>query len=740
MWPRSVLVVGLAWGTVVQAHDDHVHDAPTPAAPSTPPTTPPPTPPTTPPTTPPPAAQQTVVRARRLDRPVGDAVIEALPTTAALPAGGTASDLLRRAPGVFISQHSGQGKAHQIFLRGFDAEHGQDLEITVDGVPQNDVSHLHGQGYADVTLLPPELVRRLVLRPGAYDVRQGDFAVAGSLDFQLAAPAPGPLLRTTLGDFGLMRLVGIMSPAAVDTDGGGDQGRTFVAVETARGDGFGPRRAFQRASAVGQGRLTFGDDDEVLIAALVGASRFEAPGVLRESDVDAGLVGPFDVYDDQQGGETRRAQASATVSMHDGGFDIDGRLWSAFHHHDLVQNFTGALLRDEGDRVRQRNTATIGGLDLEVGRRVALFGLPIGFALGTRNRLDNVHQRQERLALRGDDVIADGTDVDADLTLGHIGVFGEARAVVLPGLVVRGGLRTETLVAAIDKTPDDDSDSTALAFGTVLAPRLMVGWRAIDADNGSLVLSVAAGEGFRTPQGRSLGDLEVAQLTKTRGADLGARVVVGNGLDDGTDDGIDLGVTAFITHVESDRVFDHVAARNLFLGPTLRTGVTASATVAADAVLPGLTIGTAWTAVSARVLDQLGSSSGAGATLGSTVPYAPPLVGRVEFIWRHAVAVVGGDDVVVAVDVDPWLVGPRPMPLAEVSPEIFVVDGSASVGWRRLSVSVEASNILDAVVVDGAFVYASDFSAFGGSGSGLPARHVTSGGPRFLSASLSVGW
>ena len=712
MWSRSVLAVGLAWGTMAHADGEVVDDAPSSAAA--------PTNPTANPTT----TQQTVVRARRLDRPVGDAVIEAMPTTASVPAGGTASDLLRRAPGVFISQHSGQGKAHQIFLRGFDAEHGQDLEVSVDGVPQNDVSHLHGQGYADVTLLPPELVRRLVLRPGAYDVRQGDFAVAGSLDFELGAPAKGPLLRTTLGDFGLMRLVGIVSPDP------GDDDRTFVAVEAARGDGFGPRRAFQRASAVAQGRMAFGVDDELLVAGMVGASRFEAPGVLREVDVDGGVVQPFDVYDDQQGGETRRAQVSAALSMHDSGFNVDGRLWSAFHHHDLIQNFTGALLRDEGDRVRQRNTATIGGLDLEVGRRVELLGLPVGVALGTRNRLDDVQQRQERLALRGDDVI--GTDVDADLTLGHIGVFGEARAVVLPGLVVRGGLRTETLVAAIDKTPDDDGDPTALAFGTVLAPRLMVGWRAIDTETGSLVVSVAAGEGFRTPQGRSLGDLEVAQLTKTRGADVGARVVVG--------DGLDVGVTAFITHVESDRVFDHVAARNLFLGPTLRTGVTASATVAADAVVPGLTIGTAWTAVQARVLDQLGSSSGTGATLGSTVPYAPPLVGRVEFVWRRAVATVGGDDVVVAVDVDPWLVGPRPMPLAEESPGIFVVDGSASVGWRRLSLSVEASNVLDAVVVDGAFVYASDFTAFGGSGGGLPARHVTSGGPRFVSASLSVGW
>ena len=251
MWSRSVLAVGLAWGTMAHADGEVVDDAPSSAAA--------PTNPTANPTT----TQQTVVPARRLDRPVGDAVIEAMPTTASVPAGGTASDLLRRAPGVFISQHSGQGKAHQIFLRGFDAEHGQDLEVSVDGVPQNDVSHLHGQGYADVTLLPPELVRRLVLRPGAYDVRQGDFAVAGSLDFELGAPAKGPLLRTTLGDFGLMRLVGIVSPDP------GDDDRTCVAGEAARGDGFGPRRAFQRASAVAQGRMAFGVDDVLLVAGMV---------------------------------------------------------------------------------------------------------------------------------------------------------------------------------------------------------------------------------------------------------------------------------------------------------------------------------------------------------------------------------------------------------------------------------------------------------------------------------------
>jgi len=683
----------------------------------------------------PPPAAQTVVRARRLDRPVGDVVIEAPTTNAATAGGGTASDLLRRAPGVFISQHSGQGKAHQIFLRGFDAEHGQDLEITVDGVPQNDVSHLHGQGYADVTLLPPELVQRFVLRPGFYDVRQGDFAVAGSLDFRTGVPAAGPLLRTTVGAFGLLRAFAAVSIDDDDDDSGdnGDHnhdGRTYAAVEAARGDGFGPRRAFSRASGHGQQVLTFLDDEELVLAASAGVGRFDAPGVLRDVDVDSGLFDRFGVYDDRQGGENMRAQASALLSMHEGGVDVDARVWTAYHRLALVSDFTGVLLDPAGDRARQENAALIGGVDVEARHALRVLDVPLRLALGTRSRVDSVEQRQTRLGI--DDDTAHTVDVDAAMTIGHVGVYGEVGAVVLPGLVVRGGLRTEVLMAQVDRTPSDVADDVDTAHGYVLAPRLVVGWRALDLEQLSLQLTAAAGEGFRTPQGRSLGDLEVAQLTQVRGADVGAQLVVG--------DRVDVGVTGFVTYVQSDRVFDHAAARNLFLGPTLRTGVTARVVVVADAVVEGLTLGSAWTVVSARVLDELGSSTGVTATIGSTVPYAPPLVGRFEAAWRHVVGELLGDDVTVAAELDPWLVGPRPMPLSEVSPAIFMIDGAVSVGWRRLSLSVESTNLLDAVIADGAFVYASDFSAFGGTGSGLPARHLTSGTPRFLSASLSVGW
>ena len=96
-----------------------------------------------------------------------------------------AGELLTTAPGVYIAQPEGEAVAHQIFLRGFDAEHGQDIELTVGGVPINQPSHIHGQGYADLNFIIPEVVRSLRVTEGVYDPRQGDFAVAGSIDFDL---------------------------------------------------------------------------------------------------------------------------------------------------------------------------------------------------------------------------------------------------------------------------------------------------------------------------------------------------------------------------------------------------------------------------------------------------------------------------------------------------------------------------------------------------------------------------
>lgn len=92
-------------------------------------------------------------------------------------------EVLRAVPGLFIGQHAGGGKAEQIFLRGFDIDHGTDVAITVDGLPVNMVSHAHGQGYADLHFVIPELIDRVAFNKGPYYAERGNFTTAGYVDF-----------------------------------------------------------------------------------------------------------------------------------------------------------------------------------------------------------------------------------------------------------------------------------------------------------------------------------------------------------------------------------------------------------------------------------------------------------------------------------------------------------------------------------------------------------------------------
>ncbi len=73
----------------------------------------------------------------------------------------SSQEILRPVPGLFIAQHAGGGKAEQMFLRGFDLDHGTDINISVDGMPVNMVSHAHGQGYADLHFLQPEVIENI---------------------------------------------------------------------------------------------------------------------------------------------------------------------------------------------------------------------------------------------------------------------------------------------------------------------------------------------------------------------------------------------------------------------------------------------------------------------------------------------------------------------------------------------------------------------------------------------------
>src|SRR4249920_3629758 len=94
-------------------------------------------------------------------------------------------EVLEAAPGLIVTQHSGEGKANQYFLRGYNLDHGTDLAITVDGMPVNMRTHGHGQGYADINFLIPELIRSMQIRKGPYYADEGDFSSAGAVNIHL---------------------------------------------------------------------------------------------------------------------------------------------------------------------------------------------------------------------------------------------------------------------------------------------------------------------------------------------------------------------------------------------------------------------------------------------------------------------------------------------------------------------------------------------------------------------------
>ena len=155
------------------------------------------------------------------------------------------TELLTLAPGIFLSNEGGDGHAEQVFLRGFDAREGQDIEFTVGGVPINEAGNLHGNGYANTHFIIPEVVQSLRVLEGPYDPRQGNFAVAGSADYQLGLQERGTAILASYGSFNTERLVGLWGPE--DTSPA-----TFAAVEMSRTDGYGQNRDSMNASAMGQ--------------------------------------------------------------------------------------------------------------------------------------------------------------------------------------------------------------------------------------------------------------------------------------------------------------------------------------------------------------------------------------------------------------------------------------------------------------------------------------------------------
>jgi len=628
------------------------------------------------------------------------------------------SELLREVPGVFITQHGGEGKAHQIFFRGFDAVHGQDIEMWAGGAPVNEVSNIHGQGYADLYFLMPEVVDEIRSQPGVYDPRQGDFAVAGSLDFRLGYREPGVTVKATAGNFGTRRFFLGYHPEGADPG-------TFGAFELYKTDGFGPSRASRRASAMGQITHDFGGGVSGRALATTYAGRFDSAGVLRLDDLESGRVERFDTYDPKQGGTSARTSVVLEIARERDASDASGAVdgWSIAPYFvlrslSLRSNFTGYLVHpDTGDSVQQVNEATTVGARASYHRTLRLLSAHDSLEAGVMLRTDWIRQSQHWLSLV-DDSITDSKQ--------HPGVAANVRATDVTGyfaadlhpikrLSLRGGLRGDGLFYQTEERGSGAGGQVRSAAGGQLSPRATIDWAAF---SGFHALA-SYGQGFRSPQARSLGNGETTPFTRVVSTEAGVRYAERQRFV--------ASAAFFYTRLSDDLVFDQSTARNELVPSTSRTGVAAALTARP---LPWLLSSTSFTATRAAF-----TASGGAYEQGELLPYVPQIVARSELAFTPELGRWGGRPLDSHFGGGLTYLGRRPLPYAEMGHDICLVDATASLRWGPVAAELDVFNLLNANYYDGEFVYASSWQ---GESSLVPSRHVTVGAPRSWLFTLSL--
>lgn len=326
-------------------------------------------------------------------------------------------EVLEAVPGLIVTQHSGEGKANQYFLRGFNLDHGTDIAITIDGMPVNMRTHGHGQGYADTTFMIPEIMRGLAFRKGPYFAAEGDFASVGAIHLDIVDRLERNFAQVEIGSFGHRRAVtGMSAPVGAD-------GTMLIAGEMQHFDGpwEHPDDLRKLNGVMRFSRGTF--ENGFALTAMAYAGKWNATSQIPERAVESGLIGRFGNLDPTDYGEAQRFSLSgrwhettATSATRINAYAIKSDL-------KLFHNFT-YFLNDpvNGDQFKQSDDRIIVGASASR----TFFGTAFGgvrseTTVGIQTRYDDIavglFNTRERVTL--------STVRDDRVREASAGVFGE---------------------------------------------------------------------------------------------------------------------------------------------------------------------------------------------------------------------------------------------------------------------------------------------------------------------------
>ncbi|MBR1123442.1 TonB-dependent receptor [Bradyrhizobium lablabi] len=468
-------------------------------------------------------------------------------------------EALEAVPGLIVTQHSGEGKANQYFLRGFNLDHGTDLSIKVDGMPVNMPTHGHGQGYADINFMIPELIQSVNVRKGPYFADVGDFGSAGSLSIDYINRLSKNVVETTNGGFGYHRGLAMGSTAV-------GAGTLLAAIEgvTYNGPWVVPDdvRKINGVLRYSQGTAT----DGFTVTGMAYSNAWNSTDQVAQRAIDQNIIGRFGTLDPTDGGVSSRFSLSGNFAYSSEYGQSKLSAYVIRSDLQLYNNFT-YFLEDpvNGDQFNQLDRRTVGGFDARHAFDWRLGGLETQTRVGLQSRYDDIHvglfktQQRNWLSTVREDRVQEG----------NVGVWTDSTTRWTDWLRTTVGIREDVFAGRVlSDLPENSGNAqasiTSPKAGIVLGPWVKTefygnyGYGLHSNDIRGATITVDPNDRV-TPADR------VPLLVRSRGGEVGIRTKA--------IDGLTSSVAVFVLDFDSELLFVGDAGTTEASRPSRRVGV-----------------------------------------------------------------------------------------------------------------------------------------------------------------------
>lgn len=611
----------------------------------------------------------------------------------------TASDLMRFVPGLYITQHTGGAKAHQIFLRGFDAEHGQDIAAFLDGIPINESSHVHGQGYLDLHFLIPESIQKIWIMKGPYDPRYGNYANAGVIDF-IPYKKRSFNYSADLGG-GSKKTAEMIFQSSQDIY----EMNNYLVLEGDRTDGYTNPGELRAGRCFINHTIPLTNSSEMRFLYAGYSVRSKAADILPKQYIDSDLISRFNALDNSNKVNVDRHILGVTYELKKN--DIETRIQAYYNYKDtqIFSNYTFYYYNPErGDQLEQSDSRHYTGLQGYIRRIFKYNQMEFSTEGGITLRSDFVDQTQANTEDRTRYNVMNHYNFNETA----LGAYLDERITMFRWIKIILGIRYDVIWYNGDGEQDklefdiytngsittQDNPVNFSTYAQTVSPKASVIFSPVK----ELDIFLNYGAGFVSSQARHIAWQNDNSIPRVTGGEIGSRARLLKGR-------LNCAASAWIAEKESDSIFDSEFGTSIPRGKSRRTGVDFEIRVSP---WTWLYVGTDVNYVKARFVKD-----------------DEPIPNMSEWLMTNVISVIHPDGYKGALR--GRYLGERKHDLGYRSNEYYVVDLLMGYEFSCFSIALSVENIFDTVWYDSVFAYTSRPEEDGSEVEGL---HVTPGTPR----------